>query len=209
MNKNVVYALIFVSGVGAGILSIYSYFKKKFREKVKKEEKELADVRDRYYDLIEKEQKIDFVSETIDEVFQPEKIQKFVDMYTSSVNTIPEFVDMYTSSVNPILERKEDVQVTSPRTDPDVYIIAPEEFEDEAEYDSICLTLYSDGTICDENNEPIPDPERLIGYDWKDYLENASAAYFRNDDIETDFEVARDLRTYPEATGVLVSSDDP
>lgn len=194
MNKNVVYALIFVSGVGAGILSTYSYFKKKFREKVEKEEKELAKVRDRYYDLIEKEQKIDFVSETINEVFQPEKMQTFVDMYTSSANTIP--------------DRKEDVQVTSPRTDPDVYIIAPEEFEDEAEYDSICLTLYSDGTICDENNEPIPDPERLIGYDWKDYLENASAAYFRNDDIETDFEVVRDLRTYPEATGVMISSDD-
>lgn len=206
MDKSIVYAIVFAGGVGVGILGTRSYFKRKFfKDFDGRLEKEVKEIRDIYEERLEKEVKAvndkekkadnDKEKSTGDKT-RVDWLDNILDAYWPPVGESPDMPDI---SKNYTPERKEDVQMTSSQNEPDVYIIAPEEYEEEAEYDSQSLTLYSDGILVDEDNEEIYDPTDILGNNWKSYLEEATAAYFRNDDIQTDFEVVRDLRTFKEA----------
>ena len=45
------------------------------------------------------------------------------------------------------------------------YVIPPEQFGDEEEYEQISLTYYADGVLADENDEVIEDVEDAVGID--------------------------------------------
>lgn len=198
MTNEVKGLLIFLGGVGTGVFGAYRFLKKKFYEDFdnKVNEKVNEEVDKRIQDMCSEDVKsMETIVETIKEAYKPENVNAFIDSlgYSSVNDQIP--------------QRKEDVHMTSSSNGPDVYIIAPEEFEEEAEYDSQFFTLYSDGVLVDDNNEEVEDPEKILGENWIDYLEEASSVYFRNDDIQVDFEVVRDLHSYNEINGSVDSSD--
>ena len=94
--------------------------------------------------------------------------------------------------------RKEDLDMEYNRP----YVISPEEFDDNDEYNVISLTYYADGVLTDDMDEPI-DPEDiddLVGKDFADhfgeYEENS--IFVRNDAMQTDYEILRDLQRYNE-----------
>ena len=94
--------------------------------------------------------------------------------------------------------RKEDLDMEYNRP----YVISPEEFDDNDEYNVISLTYYADGVLTDDMDEPI-DPEDiddLVGKDFADhfgeYEENS--IFVRNDAMQTDYEILRDLQRYDE-----------
>ena len=45
------------------------------------------------------------------------------------------------------------------------YVISPDEFSENNEYETESLTYYSDGVLTDEYDNPIEDIERLVGSD--------------------------------------------
>lgn len=83
------------------------------------------------------------------------------------------------------------------------YIISPEEFGEEGEYDTVNLTYYADGVLADEDDEEIDDVDGTVGSEsLKSFGEyDDDAVHVRNDMTQCYYEILRDSRTYQEVTG--------
>ena len=79
------------------------------------------------------------------------------------------------------------------------YVISPEEFG-EKDYDTVSLTYYSDGVLEDDFGNIIENIEGTIGIDslntFGEYEDDS--VFVRNDDLETDYEILLDVRSYRE-----------
>lgn len=80
------------------------------------------------------------------------------------------------------------------------YVIPPEEF-DENDYETESLTLFADGVLVDSYNEVIDDIDDLVGLDSLDHFGEYEddSVFVRNDDLQRDYEILRDYRTYSQA----------
>lgn len=81
------------------------------------------------------------------------------------------------------------------------YLIPPTEFNEVYGYETATLTLYSDGTIADEDMEIIDNPDEILGEENLQQLEDGETdcVYIRNDSKYCDYEVLRDYSTYEDA----------
>ena len=81
---------------------------------------------------------------------------------------------------------------------PAPYVISPDEFAEDYEFDTVDITYFADGVLCDENNVPLEDIENTIGNDAVRHFgeyEN-DAVYVRNERLKCDYEILRDERKY-------------
>ena len=78
------------------------------------------------------------------------------------------------------------------------YVIPPTEFDTEDDYEVYSLTYYADGVLADEQDNPIENIDGMIGRDSLNHFGEYEdhTVYVRNDDMQCDFEVQRDLRNY-------------
>ena len=76
------------------------------------------------------------------------------------------------------------------------YVIPPEQFGDDEEYEQISLTYYADGVLADENDEVIEDVEDAVGIHFGEYEDDS--VFVRNDARKCDYEILLDQRTYSE-----------
>lgn len=83
------------------------------------------------------------------------------------------------------------------------YIISPEEYGDDEEYETLSFTYYSDGVLTDENDEVITHPESLVGSDYESHFGEYEddSVFVRNEDRKVDVEILMDYRTYQEVLG--------
>ena len=111
--------------------------------------------------------------------------QGYVDYSKSKLSLTPEESD------EPVLESKP-------------YIIAPEDFGEADGYETISLTYYSDGTITDDDDNPVENPEDSIGsperivQHFGEYEDDS--VFVRNDKLKCDYEILRDQRVYSEVS---------
>lgn len=83
-------------------------------------------------------------------------------------------------------------------------VIDEDIFDTNRGYDSVTYTLYADGTLVNELNEIVTDPDESVGLDTIERFnekEHNGAVYIRNHENKMDYEILRDLRSYAEATG--------
>lgn len=80
-----------------------------------------------------------------------------------------------------------------------IYIIEPDAAGEE--YEVVYLTYYADGTLADDMNDILREPEDTIGPDalkhFGEYIDDV--VYVRNTRLKADYEITRDPRTYAEA----------
>lgn len=78
------------------------------------------------------------------------------------------------------------------------YVISPEEYDDNYDYEAIELTLYSDGVLVDDMNNPIEDVDDIVGLSNLDTFGRYEddAVHVRNDERKCDYEILRDPRKY-------------
>lgn len=80
------------------------------------------------------------------------------------------------------------------------YIIPPEEFDTIAGYEAISLTLYADGTVADDDDNPMSEEDiaETITRESLDHFGEYEQdfVFVRNDDMRTDYEILLDERTY-------------
>ena len=92
-------------------------------------------------------------------------------------------------------ERKEEEDMTP-------YVITPEAFEENEDYDVETLIYYADGVLTDEQNHVIEDVESLVGEEslthFGDYPDDPDTVYVRNELTMTDYEILADERKYIE-----------
>ena len=78
------------------------------------------------------------------------------------------------------------------------YVIDPEEFGEEEEYDTMTLTYFADGVLIDDVDNVIEEPDPVVGLDNLKIFDEfgASSIYVRNDVWKTDFEILKDDWNY-------------
>lgn len=78
------------------------------------------------------------------------------------------------------------------------YVISPAEFDTEDDYDVYSLTYYADGVLTDEDNNPIENVDDMVGKDslthFGEYEDDS--VHVRNEAMQCDFEILRDLSNY-------------
>ena len=148
------------------------------------------------------EQIEEYVDEEYDEYSEDDEIEDS----SEDENALPSTEDLhrlkhiletnrYTNYSNK-KEEKEEENVDEDRP----YVISPEEFDDNDEYDTVSLTLYADGVLTDERDNIIEDVDGMVGEDslnhFGEYEEDS--VFVRNDALQTDFEILKDMRSFKE-----------
>lgn len=179
MNK--VFTIIaFIAGAIAGSAATYTVVKREAR-------KEIEAIKDEYF---EKVRIIDTLLEQND---------KFEDASEEKLKADAVSDDDFTnySGITKNYKKEEEEAPVSK-----IYIIEPEEFG-EAGYPQVFLTHYADGILADDYDEIIDDPEEVVGYGYQDHIGEyeADVLHVRNDDLECDYEITRDLRKYEDVSG--------
>lgn len=78
------------------------------------------------------------------------------------------------------------------------YVIAPEEFGDLDDYETISLTYYADQILVDDNDQLVEDIQDVVGFEslnsFGEYEDDS--VFVRNDRLKCDYEILLDKRKY-------------
>lgn len=88
----------------------------------------------------------------------------------------------------------------------DPFVISPEEFGENEDYDRISLTYYmGDGILADDNDELIESVDSVVGLDSLDHFGEYEddSVFVRNDRLRCDFEILKDGRRWVDVTKSL------
>lgn len=80
------------------------------------------------------------------------------------------------------------------------YVIDPNDFGNEDEYETISLTYYADAVLADDLDELV-DAAETVGEDFASHFGEYEddSVHIRNDKLKVDYEILKDERTYKEA----------
>ena len=191
MNRKLSNVLLFTAGVAVGSLVTWRYFKTKY-EVVEDE-------------IEEKTEENEGETETEDE--DPEVLESKSNY--GKKPPLKEYVKMvedngYVPKTH--MEEVEEEIANGELGDKDVYepfIIRPDEYGELHAYETLSLNYYADGVLTDELDNPIEDVESLVPADFADHFGeyDDNAVFVRNDNLECDYEILRDLRKFTDVVG--------
>lgn len=173
MSNGIKYFITFALGAAAGSVAAWAILKPKY-EQAKNEEVE--EVREYYHEKY---------SDTLDKMSKLNKVaREAVEEYPYENETDQEG-GSGTLTFNP--------------TDDVPQVITPEEFAADDEYQSESLTLYSDGVLTDDFDNPIEDVPAMVGDALNHFGEYEDDSVFvRNDRYKCNYEILKDDRTFAE-----------
>ena len=177
MNNNVKIIFGFTLGVAAGVAATWKFFKTK-------------------YETISREE-IDSVKEVYSK-----KIQKEVEMETYKTMS-----SKYDTASNECIEsdNKDEEEEKDDMITDGPYVISPDEFGNEFDYEEVSLTYYADGVLTDDQDNIIEDVDGLVGLDSLNHFGEYEddSVFVRNDALQTDYEILADLRNYSDICTVF------
>lgn len=193
MKNSVITGFSFLLGMGIGAYVTYMYVKDMYAEIA---QEEINSVKEAYIKKA-KNLKKDVITE--DE--KKEKVDKAKNKPDISEYAAKLKENGYTN-YSEISQEDNDVEVP--------YVIAPEDYGENDEYETISLTYYSDGVLTDEDDEVITNPGKLVGEDFVSHFGDYEddSVFIRNDDRKIDFEILMDYRTYQDVLKVKPHLED-
>lgn len=185
MNKN--NFVVFIFGVAIGAATAQIYFKK-YYEKITQEE--IDSVKDAF-----SKRKIDFDSEKQNNECEAkntdQKSKPDITEYTEKIHQYG-YKDYSANSEKNNKNEKDDSMKHEP------YVISPEEYGENTDYENLSLTYYSDGILVDDDDEVIENIEDTVGADFADHFGDYEddSVFIRNDILKCDYEILKDHRPY-------------
>lgn len=181
MKNSVITGFSFLLGMGIGAYVTYMYIKDMYAEIA---QEEINSVKEAYIKKTKNLQK-----DVITEDENKEKVDKAKNKPDISEYAVKLKESGYTN-YSEISQEDNDVEVP--------YVIAPEDYGENDEYETISLTYYSDGVLTDEDDEVITNPGELVGRDFASHFGDYEddSVFIRNDNRKIDFEILMDYRTY-------------
>lgn len=181
MKNSVVTGFSFLLGMGIGAYVTYMYVKDMYAEIA---QEEINSVKEAYAEKAKNLQR-----DVITEDEKKEKADKAKNKSDISEYTVKLKENGYTN-YSEMSQEDNDVEVP--------YVIAPEDYGENDEYETISLTYYSDGVLTDEDDEVIINPGELVGRDFASHFGDYEddSVFIRNDNRKIDFEILMDYRTY-------------
>ena len=190
MNRKLSNVLLFTAGVAVGSLVTWRYFKSKY-EVVEDE-------------IEEKTEETEGETETEDE--DPEVSESKMSYKKPPLKEYVKMVESNGYVPKTHMEEVEEEIANGEWGDEDVYepfIIRPEEYGELHAYETLSLNYYADGVLTDELDNPIEDVESLVPADFADHFGEYedNVVHVRNDNLECDYEILRDLRKFTDVVG--------
>ena len=188
MNRKLSNVLLFAAGVAVGSLVTWRYFKTKY-EVVEDEIEEKTEETE---------------GETEDE--DPEVSESKMSYKKPPLKEYVKMVEDNGYVPKTHMEEVEEEIANGEWNDKDVYepfIIRPDEYGEIHAYETLSLNYYADGVLTDELDNPIEDVESLVPADFADHFGEYEddVVHVRNDNLECDYEILRDLRKFTDVVG--------
>lgn len=210
MNKNLERILIFAIGGIAGSLITAKIIDKKYAQIA---EEEIESIRKMYIEKVGYANAYKSVNQIADEVIKEAQEQSIskeeYEKIIKDNNYIPQCAPAIGSleNIEGINYINDDVKNELEEYKPP-YLIAPEEYGENPDYEMESLTLYADGILCNENNEKIEDIEDLLGSNLEHFgIYDDNSLFVRNDSRKHDYEIIKVEEKYSEE-GIYFSEED-
>lgn len=189
MNKTIIGIAGFVLGAAAGAVGSWYICKTRYEQIAQEEINSVKEVFARDFSASK---------ENTNEEPEPEPTKEDVDIYKKTVNRF-DYSNYSKSEEDKKDEPKPEEKTT---VDPDKpYVIPPEEFGEFDDYETISLTYYSDHILADDEDEPVEEVEKFVGFEslthFGEYEDDS--VFVRNDRYKCDYEILLDQRTYGDA----------
>lgn len=204
MNSTLKGVLIFVLGAAAGSLATWKLIEKKYKDIAQEEIDSVKDTfskmkKNEYPDKLEDYPDFEEFDDSDDE--EPKSEQK-IDR-----NNKPDIVEyakiLSEASYTNYADRqdKKEKKGVEPVEDERPYVISPDEFGEKDGYENVTLTYYADGVLTDYFDNVISNVDEVVGFDSLDHFGEYEddAVFVRNEKMETDYEILRDLRDFNES----------
>ena len=177
MNKSIAYVGTFILGAAAGAIGAYVYLKKKFQmityEEIESVKKAFAE---------------NYGSQSKNEESDEDPDSKYFEYPEETKNEYANTVNTNGYSSSPVEIRKT------------IYPIDPQFFGEIEDYEQVSLTYYSDGVLCDEDDNPIENIDQKVGNDFASHIGEYEddSVMIQNDNLRCYFEIIEDVRKYTE-----------
>lgn len=209
MNSTLKGVLIFVLGAAAGSLATWKLIEKKYKDIAQEEIDSVKDTfskmkKNEYPDKLEDYPDFEEFddSDDSDDVEEEPKPEQKIDR-----NNKPDIVEyakiLSETGYTNYAERqdKKEKKGVEPVEDERPYVISPDEFGEKDGYENVTLTYYADGVLTDYFDNVISNIDEVVGFDSLDHFGEYEddAVFVRNEKMETDYEILRDLRDFNES----------
>ena len=209
MNSTLKGVLIFVLGAAAGSLATWKLIKKKYKDIAQEEIDSVKDTfskmkKNEYPDKLEDYPDFEVFhdSDDSDDVEEEPKPEQKIDR-----NNKPDIVEyakiLSETGYTNYAERqdKKEKKGVEPVEDERPYVISPDEFGEKDGYENVTLTYYADGVLTDYFDNVISNVDEVVGFDSLDHFGEYEddVVFVRNEKMETDYEILRDLRDFNES----------
>ena len=180
MSNGIKYFVTFTLGAAVGSVAAWSLLKSKYQQLAKEEIEEVRE----YYRNKEEE-----IEAEVDADVHASDWEACDEEPTTNFNEYESLTASYTGQEGGSEEMRETP-----------YVITPEEFASDDEYQSESLTLYACGTLTDDFDNPIEDIEAMVGDALDHFGEYEDDSVFvRNDHYKCNYEILKDVRTFDSA----------
>lgn len=210
MNSTLKGVLIFVLGAAAGSLATWKLIEKKYKDIAQEEIDSVKDTfskmkKNEYPDKLEDYpdfEEFDDSYDSDDSDDEEPKSEQKIDR-----NNKPDIVEyakiLSETGYTNYAERqdKKEKKGVEPVEDERPYVISPDEFGEKDGYENVTLTYYADGVLTDYFDNVISNIDEVVGLDSLDHFGEYEddAVFVRNEKMETDYEILRDLRDFNES----------
>lgn len=190
MSNGIKYFMVFALGAAAGSVAAWGVLKTRYEESKNEEVEEVREYyRKKYSDTLDRMSKLNDAAKA---AISNSNIDKEVNEFRATINNLD-----YNNE-----NEKEGGSgtLTFMPTEEVPYVISPSEFADnEDEYQTESLTLYSCGTLTDDFDNPIEDVDAMVGDALNHFGEyEDDCVYVKNDRYKCYYEILKDVRTYEE-----------
>ena len=210
MNSTLKGVLIFVLGAAAGSLATWKLIEKKYKDIAQEEIDSVKDTfskmkKNEYPDKLEDYpdfEEFDDSDDSDDSDDEEPKSEQKIDR-----NNKPDIVEyakiLSETGYTNYAERqdKKEKKGVEPVEDERPYVISPDEFGEKDGYENVTLTYYADGVLTDYFDNVISNVDEVVGFDSLDHFGEYEddVVFVRNEKMETDYEILRDLRDFNES----------
>lgn len=208
MNNTIKNLLIFGGGVATGAVATYFYIKDKFE---KYTQEEIDSVKAYYKNKAEKANPTQEVEPEPEEE-RPQFSEKEKEDYKSYVRE-----SGYVNYSNYMNKEEMDQAKENGEYNKDIripeeipYIIQPEEFGEEAGYDTQTLTYFADKVLVDDLDDEVEDLDTVVGLENLKVFDEygASSVYVRNDIFRMDYEIIKDDFKWADMQDPFIKPDE-
>jgi len=184
MNKTKNF-MLFVLGVAVGSVVTWRYVEKKYEQIAQDEIDSVKEVFSKRETEFTEDTEVRIKADNAKE--KPSIIEYAARLREQGYTNYSDMVDEKPEEV-----KEEPMSVDKP------YVIAPEEFGELDNYETISLTYYADQILADDNDVIVDDIEDVVGFDslnsFGEYEDDS--VFVRNDRLKCDYEILLDQRKY-------------